>query len=68
MSQEARHRCRLPAIMGDAAHTILVGNSAGVTGNFYLDEEVLRARRVTDFAPYRHPGVAEADLVGDFFV
>jgi citronellol/citronellal dehydrogenase len=68
MSQETRRRCRLPAIMSDAAHAILVGDSRTVTGNFFLDDDVLRARGVTDFALYRHPGVAESDLVGDFFV
>lgn len=68
MSEEARRRCRLPAIMGDAAHAILVEDSRRVTGNFFIDDAVLRERGVTDFAPYRHPGVAEADLVGDFFV
>jgi citronellol/citronellal dehydrogenase len=54
--------------MGDAAHAILTGDSRRVTGHFFLDDEVLRARGVTDFAAYRHPGVAESDLVGDFFV
>jgi len=68
MSEDARRRCRLPSIMGDAAHAILVRPSRELTGQFLIDEEVLRAAGVTDFSVYRHPDVAEADLVGDFFV
>ncbi|MGE0551801.1 MAG: SDR family oxidoreductase [Gemmatimonadales bacterium] len=68
MSQESRRRCRLPAIMGDAAHAILVRSSRELTGGFLVDEEVLREAGVTDFSGYRHPGVEESELIGDFFV
>ena len=63
-----RRRGRLPAIMADAAHAILTRPSAELTGRFLIDEEVLREEGVTDFGPYRHPGVSEAELVRDFFV
>ncbi len=43
---------RVPRIVADAAHAILVRESAGCTGNFFIDEEVLRAEGVADFAPY----------------
>jgi citronellol/citronellal dehydrogenase len=43
---------RRPAIMADAAHAILTSPSRETTGNFFLDEEVLRARGVTDFDAY----------------
>jgi citronellol/citronellal dehydrogenase len=65
---EARRRCRLPDIMADAAHAILVRDSRTFTGRFCLDEDVLREEGVTDFARYRHPGVAEHELIRDFFV
>lgn len=56
---------RGPEIMADAAHALLTGNSS--TGNFYTDEEVLRAAGVTDFTPYSLGG-AEEDLVPDIFL
>ena len=44
--------CRLPAIMADAAQAVLSRESKGCTGNFFIDEEVLRAEGVTDFTRY----------------
>ena len=61
-------RCRTPEIVADAAHAILTRDSRQCTGNFFIDDEVLRAAGVTDLTKYRHEGVAEADLVSDFFV
>ena len=43
---------RKPAIMADAAHVILNRDSRGATGNFYIDEAVLREEGVTDFDQY----------------
>ena len=57
---------RLPDIMADAAHAVLVRDAAECTGNFFIDELVLREEGVTDFAKYA-PG-AEGPLAGDFFV
>lgn len=57
---------RSPDIMADAAHAILSRPARQATGNFYIDEEVLRAEGVTDFARYA-PGATGA-LAGDFFV
>ncbi len=57
---------RKPSIMADAAHAILVKESRACTGNFYIDEDLLRAEGVTDFEPYAvSPG---AELYPDFFV
>jgi citronellol/citronellal dehydrogenase len=44
--------CRQPEIVADAAHAILTRDSRGHTGNFYIDEEVLRQAGVTDFESY----------------
>jgi citronellol/citronellal dehydrogenase len=44
--------CRTPAIMADAAYTVLTRDAAGTTGNFFIDEEVLKSAGVTDFAAY----------------
>ena len=43
---------RSPEIMADAAHAILTRPSGEATGNFYIDEEVLRAEGITDFSHY----------------
>lgn len=43
---------RKPAIMADAAYAILNRDSRSATGNFYIDEAVLREEGVTDFDQY----------------
>ena len=43
---------RKPAIVADAAYAILNRDSRSATGNFYIDETVLREQGVTDFDPY----------------
>jgi citronellol/citronellal dehydrogenase len=43
---------RKPAIMADAAQVILNRDSRSATGNFYVDEAVLREEGVTDFDKY----------------
>ena len=57
---------RLPDIMADAAHAILTRASRECTGNFFIDELVLREAGVTDFSVYS-PG-ATGPLAADFFV
>jgi citronellol/citronellal dehydrogenase len=43
---------RHAAIMADAAHAILTSEARANTGNFYIDESVLRARGEKDFDRY----------------
>lgn len=43
---------RHPAIVADAARAILQRDSKTCSGNFFIDEEVLRAEGVTDFERY----------------
>ncbi|MCW5774331.1 MAG: NAD(P)-dependent oxidoreductase [Rhodospirillaceae bacterium] len=45
-------RGRKPEIMADAAQWVLTQPSRACTGNFFIDEDVLRGAGVTDFAPY----------------
>lgn len=63
---EAAERGRVPEIMADAAYLILTQDSRdpAASGNFYLDEIVLRHHGVTDFSTYAAiPGVEpEIDL------
>ena len=43
---------RQPAIMADAAYAILNRDSRRHSGNFYIDEAVLREEGITEFAQY----------------
>ena len=43
---------RTPEIVADAAHAILVRPATDCTGNFFIDEDVLRAEGVQDFERY----------------
>jgi citronellol/citronellal dehydrogenase len=45
-------RSRKPAIVADAAHWILSQEATGCTGNFFIDEDVLRSSGVTDLDSY----------------
>ncbi len=68
LGEETRRRCRTPEILADAAHVILTKDSRSFTGQFLIDEEVLRAAGITDFSGYRHEGVREEELLPDYFV
>lgn len=57
---------RKPEIMADAAYDILTRSPRLCTGNFFIDEEVLRAAGVEDFSIYQDTPTDQ--LVGDFFV
>lgn len=57
---------RKPSIVADAAHCIIMRDSRARTGNFFVDEDVLREAGVEDFGQYAVvPGVA---LHGDLFL
>jgi len=45
-------RGRKPEIMADAAHWVLTQPARQCTGNFFIDEEVLRKAGIADFAKY----------------
>ncbi len=57
---------RKPEIMADAAHAVLVRDAKTNSGNFYIDEIVLREEGVEDFDQYAHDLAGQ--LVGDFFI
>lgn len=46
------HASRKPIIVADAAYEIVTSDSRAVTGNFFIDEEILRQRGVKDFRQY----------------
>lgn len=60
---------RKPEIIADAAYFILKRDFKTCTGNFFLDDEVLRTEGVTDLSLYAMtPGIKDEDLFMDFFV
>jgi citronellol/citronellal dehydrogenase len=60
-------RGRKPEIMADAAHAVLSRDARTCTGNFFIDDEVLREAGVTDLDQYAvTPGNKE--FIPDFFL
>jgi citronellol/citronellal dehydrogenase len=60
-------KCRTPEILADAAYLILTSDAKSVTGNFFIDDELLAQRGVTDFERYSvTPGTKQ--FIPDFFV
>ena len=59
-------RARSPEIVADAAHVILTRASREFTGNFALDEDVLRSAGVTDLSGYS--AVPSEQLLPDLFL
>ena len=57
---------RSPEIMADAFHAIVIKPARETTGNFFIDELVLRDGGVTDFSKYAPD--AKGPLAADFFV
>ena len=63
---EAMKGSRRPEIVADAAHVILTRNSRELTGQFCIDEDVLRAAGVTDLDKYS--SVPGSELYPDYFL
>lgn len=59
-------RSRKPDIMADAAHAIFCRPHTECTGNFFVDDDVLREEGVTDLDAYAVDPTAE--LSPDFFI
>jgi len=66
---EISRQCRTPEIMADAAYVILTRDAKNFTGNFAIDEAILREEGCKDFSQYLAvPGTPEKDLMPDFFL
>lgn len=60
---------RTSDIVADAAYEIFNRPSKTCSGNFFIDEDVLKEAGVTDFKHYQvDPNLPESELVHDFFV
>jgi citronellol/citronellal dehydrogenase len=62
---EAMARSRMPEIVADAAHAILVRDPGECTGNAFIDDEVLAEAGITDLSGY---SADDAELTLDIFV
>src|SRR4030095_16736649 len=59
--------CRTPEIMADAAYQVLVSDAKTTTGNFFIDDEVLKSAGITDLSKYSVvPGSGQ--LMPDLFL
>lgn len=65
-AQEVAKHCRKPEIVADAAHYIFTQEAKTTTGNFFIDEEVLKKSGVTDFKKYAVD--PDSQLQTDFFL
>jgi len=66
--EDISNNCRTPQIMADAAYVILTRDARNFSGNFCVDETVLREIGMTDFSPYLGKGATEENLMPDFFL
>ncbi len=66
--EAAAKNSRKPEIMADAAHVILTSNSKECTGNFFVDDDVLKSAGATDADLEKYSMTPGADLLPDFFV
>lgn len=67
--KEISKQCRSPEIMADAAYVILTRDARNFTGNFCIDELILRDEGVKDFRQYLgSKDGREEDLMPDFFL
>ena len=65
-SDSAAKQSRKPEIMADAAYAILCKGKGTYTGNFAIDDEVLKAEGITDMDQYAC--VPGEKLLADFFL
>lgn len=55
---ESSNYSRKPDIMGDAVYALICKDSKSITGQFLIDEEILKNEGITDFTDYAcNPGI-----------
>ncbi|MCG8313651.1 MAG: NAD(P)-dependent oxidoreductase [Pseudomonadales bacterium] len=60
---------RTPQIMADAAYAIFAKSAKATTGNFFIDEDVLRDEGIEDFSDYRvNQDLEDSQLLPDLFL
>ncbi|XP_060521802.1 hydroxysteroid dehydrogenase-like protein 2 [Cylas formicarius] len=68
LGNESSRYSRKPEIVADAAYAILTRDPKTATGNFYIDDEVLQAEGITDFAQYACDPNNLEGIIQDLFV
>jgi citronellol/citronellal dehydrogenase len=63
--EQAMNQARMPEIVADAAHAILLRPAAECSGNFFIDDEVLAEEGVDDLAQYQ---AGEGEPLVDLFL
>ena len=64
----AADHSRKPEIMADAVYALICKDSKSVTGNFFIDEDLLKKEGITDFSMYACNPANEGNLMLDFFL
>ncbi|MBD3653568.1 NAD(P)-dependent oxidoreductase [Kangiella sp.] len=67
-NKETLNYARKPEIMADAAHVVLTHPSKNYTGLWLIDEQVLKAAKVTDFSQYAYNPEFEEQIQKDLFL
>lgn len=67
-NKETLNYARKPEIMADAAHIVLTHSSKNYTGLWLIDEQVLKAAKVTDFGQYAYNPEFEDQIQKDLFL
>ncbi|XP_072761958.1 hydroxysteroid dehydrogenase-like protein 2 [Anoplolepis gracilipes] len=60
--------CRKPEIMADAVYSLLCKDDKSITGQFLIDEDILKNEGVTDFTNYACNPANKDNLMTDFFL
>lgn len=66
--QESKAFSRKPEIIADAAYYIISQDPTVLTGNFFIDDEILKKAGVTDFDQYLFEPANRDKLMPDLFV
>lgn len=67
-SSEAKKLSRTPEIMADSAYAVLSRSVENCTGQFLVDDDVLRQEGITDMSQYASDPTYKGDLMMDFFL
>lgn len=65
---DSSNHSRKPDIVADAVYALICKDSKSVTGQFFIDEDLLRAEGITDFKSYACNPENADNLLLDFFV
>ncbi|XP_012540264.1 hydroxysteroid dehydrogenase-like protein 2 [Monomorium pharaonis] len=68
LSSDSSDVSRKPEIMADAVYALVCKDSKSITGQFLIDEEILKKEGITDLTNYACNPANKDNLMPDFFV